>query len=458
MPRGPLTALADGPRLRAQLEGAIQFLAAALVLAVAAGSSDIDFVNVLVARPMRWILLAQLCAAALAYALLRRRVPAFRAAAAVGLLLLAVAFVSASWSPDPTLTLGRSATFAVLLVAGGALASAAQGHPRLAGQIMLGLLAAAIVVALAGLLAWWIAPERALVPATRQSPTRYNGIGGNPNTIAMLLAVSLPLAVWALLQARGRIAKGIAASALLLFDGSLIASGSRGALAGALAGVLLFALCLRRERRLRRMVAGAAIAAFALSVGIMQLPQPAERDPPPHPTRTPTPLSAYDAQARLPLESEIGFPRPGAAPYRRSFFDSSGRVPAWKGALEQVAERPGAGYGFGTEEKVFVDRYFLFYSALPENSYIGALLQLGLVGLVLLLALVGALVLRAWRSLSALNVPESRAAGALLGVVGCGLVLAASQSYITSAGAPASPTFWLCALLLAALPARAARG
>lgn len=448
------TFLGAGPQVRAQLEGAIQFLAAALVVAVAASASDIDFVNVLVARPMRWILLGELCCAAVAYALLRRRFRVAPLPAALAALLLGVAFASTAWSPDSTLTFGRSVTFTVLLVTGGALACGSRDEHRLVGQIMLALLAAAVAVAIAGVVALWLAPDHALVPATRQSPARYNGIGGNPNTIAMLLALSAPLGVWALLAARTRAGKALWASVLALFGGSLAASGSRGALAGALAGVLVLALSLRRRRNIARTVAVTAVAAAAVAVGLMQLPQPAERDPPPDITQTPRPLGPRDAQAKVPLQAEIGFPAPRAPIRRRSFFDSSGRLPAWRGALEQAAERPLAGYGFGTEERVFVDRYFLFYSSVPENSYIGALVQLGVVGTLLLLALLGALIVRGWRSLAAVDDPSARAVGALLGVVACGLVLAASQSYVTSAGSPASPTFWLCALLLATLRAR----
>lgn len=433
----------------------MQFLVAALVVSVAAASSAIDFVNVLVARPMRWILLGQLCAAAVVYALLRRRSPVTRLAPSLAALLLGLAFVSTAWSPDPRLTFGRSVTFAILLLAGGALMAASRGGHRLAGQVMVALLAGAVVVALAGLVAWWIAPDHALVPATRQSPTRYNGIGGNPNAMAMLLALSLPLAVWAFLEARSRAGRVLAAGVVLLFDGSLIASGSRGALAGALVGVLLLAFALRPARRVRRIVAAGAVAVFGLSVGIMQLPQPAERDPPQNITRTPQSLGPRDAQPRLPLAAEIGFPGRGAQPYRRSFFDSSGRFQAWEGALEQAAKRPLLGYGFGTEEKAFVDRYYLFYSSVPENSYIGALMQVGIVGLVLLLALLGALLVGGFRSLSGLDDRARRIAAGLLGVTACGLVLGVSQSYVTSAGAPASPTFWLCVLLLGGFVRRA---
>ena len=90
---------------------------------------------------------------------------------------------------------------------------------------------------------------------------------------------------------------------------------------------------------------------------------------------------------------------------------------------------------------MFVDRYYLHYSQRPENAYIGTLLQLGLIGLALLLAALVALVLR-------IRLVRDAAAAACAGAVVCGLVLAVSQSYLTSVGSPAMVPFWFAALLL----------
>ena len=57
-------------------------------------------------------------------------------------------------------------------------------------------------------------------------------------------------------------------------------------------------------------------------------------------------------------------------------LSSSGRFEAWRGAIRQGNERPIAGYGFGTEGDVFVDRYYGLDSNLTENSYVGLYLQL----------------------------------------------------------------------------------
>jgi hypothetical protein len=191
-------------------------------------------------------------------------------------------------------------------------------------------------------------------------------------------------------------------------------------------------------------VAAAAVALAAVGVLAIAIPKPAETNPvipfdivpPPTPT-----LSPLDAQSTLPLESEVGLPGRGEEPFTRTLFTSSGRVDAWRGALRQAFDRPLLGYGFGTEERVFVDRYYLHYSQRPENAYIGTLLQLGLFGLLLLLAVLAALVLR-------IRLVRDGAVAACAGAVVCGLVLAVSQSYLTSVGSPAMAPFWFAALLL----------
>jgi O-antigen ligase len=147
----------------------------------------------------------------------------------------------------------------------------------------------------------------------------------------------------------------------------------------------------------------------------------------------------------------VGFPRPGEPQFERTLFTSSGRVDAWRGALRQALERPLLGYGFGTEERVFVDRYYLHYSSVPENAYLGTLLQLGFVGLLVLLAVLAFVVAR-------VRFAKAPLAAVCAGAVACGLLLAFSQSYLTSAGSPATTPFWLFALLLVgATTAEAAR-
>jgi O-antigen ligase len=126
----------------------------------------------------------------------------------------------------------------------------------------------------------------------------------------------------------------------------------------------------------------------------------------------------------------------------RGFFGGSGRVAAWTGTIHQILQRPLLGFGFGTEEKVFVDRYYYFVGGTPEDSYLGISLQLGIVGLVILLALFVGFAAHVRRAL------RRDVCAACAGAVAAGLTLAVVQSYVYSAGNIGSATLWICAFLL----------
>jgi O-antigen ligase len=272
--------------------------------------------------------------------------------------------------------------------------------------------------------------------------------------MALLLASALPLALWALREARSFAGRAAAAATALLFVGSIVASGSRGALVAASAGAVVLGLAVARGRRERLAAVGGAVLLLGLGAALMQVPQAADTDPVISPRIVPlppVPFSPQEAQQRLPLESEIGYPRPEDLPIRRSLLETSGRLPAWKGAVGQAAERSLVGYGFGTEEEVFVDRYYRFISDRVENSFLGTALELGLVGLVLLLALLAAIARRGRLALASLVGAERRVAAACAGVAVAGLVICVTQSFLTSPGSPAAAPFWLSAFLLAAL-------
>ena len=190
---------------------------------------------------------------------------------------------------------------------------------------------------------------------------------------------------------------------------------------GAAAGSLVLVLGRGGTRRRRLQLAAVTLAALALVVGL---------------SRIPSPLSAPPARA--------GKPAANSANYRRTLFTSSGRLGAWRGALRQAEARPVAGYGFGTEQLVFVNRYSGFDSDLPENSYIGLLLQLGVAGLALLAALVG------WALAGFARRPGGPLAAALAGTVVAALVIGLTESYLLSAGNIATLTVWVSLFLLVA--------
>lgn len=445
---------------RFSLERALQLAIVATILtAVLAAGALISWLDE--ARTLRWGALVALFALSLVYALRSpsgpRPWPAL--AATAGFLALAVA--SAAWSVAPGATIGRGGALALLLTACGALAWATAGDPDRVRPLLSGITAGIGLVALGGLLVLLFRHDRAIAPATTSLPARYQGLGGGPDTATMVLAVGLPLAAFAFLETR-RAAGRVAAGALfLLLLGSIVASGSRGALLSGFAGLLAVVLIGQHgARRIAALAAGLA-ALLVLSVLAMRLPSPA-RTPPAQPAaeepravEQPTP-GYFDAETLLRLQDDVGHPPFGVGDTSRkprTLFGTSGRAEAWQGALEQGAARPVAGYGFGTEGRVFVDRYADFHSNLAESSYVGLFLQLGAAGLAAFAALVAAFLVPAARAFRRLDPRQRRLAAACAGGLVAGLVLAFFQSYIYAAGNNATAAVWLCAFLLVAASA-----
>ena len=220
------------------------------------------------------------------------------------------------------------------MVAAAALALGAVDRPRVAGQLMLALLAATTLIALAGLFELWHAYDQAVLPATKGQGARYSGIGQNPNQIPMLIALVLPFALWAVRESRGR-ARVVSTAVVLLLAGSLVASGSRGAVVAAFVGCLVYLLAVVPRRRALILAAGTAL--FVLAAVATQLPQPAAENPVLNDTfgRTER-LGPKDLNDQLPLESEFGFPGAGRRDRQeRTLFFTSGRLQAWETAADQ---------------------------------------------------------------------------------------------------------------------------
>ncbi len=440
-------------RLRVQLEGGVQALTFALVVTVAFAASHISPWNFSYARAMRWVALAELGLIAFALLVVRpyprphvRVVPPLVA----GALLVALGVASAAWAADARFSIARALSFGVLLVVAWAVAVGREGRPEAVGRILLGILAAVAVITVAGVVELVHSYDQAVVPATRGQGARYSGIGENPNQIAMLLAVSLPLALWGFAEVRSRAAKIAMGVLVAAFAVSLVASGSRGAIVGGFAASLAYLLVAYPRRRL--VAAGVTAGVFAVSMVATTLPPRAKTEPVLNPAFGQTlPLSRFDVNSGLPLESEFGFPGENAPARHRKLFFTSGRFQAWQGAVEQMAKRPLLGYGWGMEDRAFVDRYYLFVSSRVENSYIGMLLQLGPLGLALLLAAITTVLRAWWRGAPRLSPEAARVSAVCVGVVLGGVVLGIPQSYLTSVGSPATAPFWFALFLLGAL-------
>lgn len=460
--------------MTAAVERMAPALLAVTVVVLACGSSSVDVLSSL-GRSGRWPVLFLLAAVA-AFLAVRRgslldaaREPLHIAAAGfVGLAALSVA-----WTVDASLTAQRAISLATLLLAAAGLGWAARGRPQVAGRLLMGLLAGAAAVAAAGLAVLGLSFDDA-VQAT--APLRYRGLGENPNTVSMLVATAMPLALWVTMTTRRGRERAFGLSSVVLFYGTIVFSGSRGALIAAFIGSLGFVLGTAPVLRVRLERVGIATALFVLAVGLAQLPRsltvvvasggetPTTTAPSEDPgagsktTRTTDGETAPTVTTLAPnssgsvgrLADEIGRPATGGAA-ERTFFGSSGRVLGWRSAIAQGNDRPLLGYGFGTEDVVFVDRIYTLQSRRPENSFVGVYLQLGLFGLALLLAILLSAArsgMRSARSLAARS-QERPLAFAAAGVVAAGALLALVQSYVYSAGNIASLTVWTSLFILA---------
>lgn len=431
---------------RPSLARSVQVALAGTILVFSLGSSSVSALEE-VGRPLRWAALVALLALALAYAVSARGRPPSAVFVLPVAAFAGLALVSALWSVDPWLTAGRAVSLGILFAVAGALAAATAGRPDGIASLLIGVLAGAALVALGGLLVLAVDPGDAVQRALPGSPARLRGLGQNPNWASMLAALALPLAAWRAREVRGRRARVLALGVVLMLGGTIVAADSRSALIAGVAGLLvLFGVM---SGTLRRGLALALVAAALVAGGVVF--GQARTSPAPL-VGTPGGKDRLNPDIVLPLGSEIGRVPPGHRdPGGRSLRRGSGRWQAWGGAIDEGNKRPLLGYGFGTEDRVFIDRYFFFNANLVENAYIGLYLQLGLAGLALLLAMVVPALRSAARALERPPGRERRLVAACLATLVTGLLLGVGQSFLFSVGSIATLSFWTCAFLAAAL-------
>lgn len=425
-------------------------LVGATVVAFAAGSSSVAAANE-AGKPLRWVMLVVLLAASAAWAAQAGLgVPLARPVVLAAGALLVVALASSLWSVDPGLTAARALSLVLLFAVAAFLAVATAGRPDGIRRVLAGLLGGATVVAVAGLIALAADHAAAVQSATYDAPWRFRGFGENPNTVPLLLALALPVAVWFGVSSRRVASRLVVAGLLVLFAGSIGASGSRGALVAGFAGAFLVAVLSPASFRVRVALATAVIVLSVASLAAGKIAEPTGKPLPPAPSAT-NAAGYIDAEKAMPLSFEVGTGLvSGVEVAPRGLFGSSGRSVAWRGALDTALERPALGYGFGSEAKVFVDRYAAFEGGLTENSYLGLGLQLGVVGVLAFAGLVAAILAVGLRALAR---PEAVVCSAVFVV---GLLQALGQSYLFSVGNIATAAFWICAFLVvaAAVPLR----
>lgn len=438
---------------------------AACVLVFAAGSSSVAVVNRDV-RNARWVVLGLLCAVALALASrVRHATPVLRFLPFPGM-FVGLALLSSAWSPDLWLSFLRAASVALLFSAAAALAHAADADRDLPRRLLVAAGLGAVLVVWLGYGLLVVDHAAAVQQASSQSPWRFRGFGENPNTIPILAALALPIVGWRTIVSRGstRLLWVFAGASLL---STSIMTESRGGLVAAFVGLSLV-LGVLVPGRSAKAASIAVVAALCWGgVVLRQIEQP-----PLSPVAPVVPGQVGGGGGGTPgagsLHPKLGYATP--MPARQDEIGNpliggyqpttagSGRVAEWEGVLEQIRVRPLLGYGFGTETRVFVDRWYFFDGGSTENSFLGILLQLGIVGLLSLLGLGLVLV---WRGTVAVRTAEPLQRQ--IAVVGLGVLVAAAalmmiQSYAYSVGNVGSVTLWLTLFLLAAVAFAPKRG
>lgn len=192
----------------------------------------------------------------------------------------------------------------------------------------------------------------------RQWETRFAGSGFDPNDLALLEAIGIPLAAYlATVRSEGRHRAVTTALRVLnllypLAAGLLIVlTGSRGALVAAVPGYLFaFALVARAGGRWR-LAAGAALLLVLGGASRLNLAQPLQRL---------GSVAASGSQDRL-----------------------SGRADLWQAGWAAYAEHPVLGVGAGAFAAATRARTNLGESLIAHNTYLSVLTELGAVGFAL---------------------------------------------------------------------------
>lgn len=431
-------------RLRTLLEWALGAAAGLTVLATTLNAGALASL-VSPADRLRFVFLAAFCAFAIAYVALERitlRIPHVLVASV--LLFASLAASSALWSIDVSRTVDQALAFGVLLLGCALVAAAAGERPAVARAALLGIVAGAGAVGVGGFVLLAVDHTSATFVLDSPQEQRFRGLGANANTVSLLGAIVLPPALWLAACTRKRSAFPAGVSVIAL--GVTIAlSGSRAGVAAAFAGIVVTAVLLDARGRVR---VALAVAALALATG--SLVGSAERTPEPAAARTAI-LTGTGSPARPP-PAPPGWPGPlykQVDTGRRGDVFSSGRMDAWRGAVEQAWNRPVAGFGFGNEDPAFIDRYAQFQGAYVENSFLGTLIQLGAAGAVLLVLISVACATAAARTRRIADPERRNVAAAAAGGAAAALVAALVQSYLAAPGSVGALPAWLALLVSA---------
>jgi len=428
---GMIAGCIAAPFLFRRLVASVSFMGAVLVLGIVfmtgfLGSfvGVIDWVGPLYNR-VRWV--APLFA--LGIALLQvgfatnlwRSVRAPWGAAANALLIfLLYAFVSIAYSSAPLTTLGRAVTFtAVTWGTGAALWRGIQRIDQVERLLIWFALLMAVII-LPGEL-YIFMPQS----IGWHSSGRFRSTFWNPVTFSHLCALLLPLYWWLMVRAKSLLYRGAVAIMVAILLSNLVLSGSR---SGALALVVIVPLLAWRlvGQRVRLVLGAILLLAIVLTI-------------------------TFQAQ-----RINLFFTRGAALSDTYQFY--SGRFDEWERAIQLWSQSPVLGYGFGSIGGT--DAALLAENARQgpvgssntaslrlSNLYLETLAAGGTVGAGLLLYLLFRLFRPLVQSMRSPRPEIQRLATMMTATFLGGLVLNATETWLTSAGSPFAMYWWFVLFL-----------
>lgn len=279
------------------------------------------------------------------------------------LLLVGWSALSIFWTADWDNTVTRAGTYIQLLVMVWLIWELAVDEARVGGLLQAYVLGALFASGLT-IHNFWIGRTAAELAAAngRQlwDTARYSVSGLNENDLGLILALSIPMAIYLLVSRKGALVKLLCWSQLLAGFTAILLTASRGSLLSAMVGMTMLPLSLPLLRRWQRIACIAACVGM-LACGIYFVPQ-----------------SSWSRIFQLGSEVSEG--------------TMTHRTVIWAAGLEAFRNHAFLGVGSGAYGATVLRTIDIPYVA--HNTFLSILVELGVIGFLLLLGLLASVAYR----------------------------------------------------------------
>lgn len=355
------------------------------------------------ALQLRWVFFALFALHVFGDIFLGRTVRKIKGFDLLAIIFVVYAFLSATYSPFPYLTLERSTTVLVLYISVFWIIwkYAYEQSPEKIVYLMLNVVRLIFILSF---LMIFVSPHRVFLSG------RFQGILQNPNSLGITCAIFLPLMLWQFLETKKRAALFFFFLMLL----GLFLSASRNSINASVIALGYFIYI--RSKKHRPLIFFSSISFILMLVWVIQS----------------SAKLFFHAYYRPETISSIG-----------------GRIQIWPIALNLITLKPILGYGFGVEDKIFTFKHAVplgQYVSYVHNSYLGMLLQLGIAGFVIFFIPLFILLFKELFSKQDTSVLLLRRA--LRASFMAGLLCSILESWVYSVGNAQAFPFWIMVMLL----------